>query len=507
MIDRIKSLQSWLVGSDTGIALLLFWLVSSVCFATITGVTSSNDGSHYALVRAIVERGSFEISPYLSFTENQDYAFDGERCFSDRPPGTALLAAPVYALSYVSPLPAHRLPSKHDPENPRLVYAVATAALAAGGVIALFFLTLRRHFELSATAAVLSSLALAFGTTMWKYGSVLYSHAQAALVIWLALYLLLELEKRETPAWPQMLALGLTLGFAPLIEYTNVLVTGVMVGYLALLPARRFFRTTTSPEKRCSWIVGLSALAIGAALPLGFLLIYNILNFGGPLQLSTFHVDTTLWPHNTSVITEFGTSPLVGIPAMLFYDGNNQGLFLLSPIALLGIVGLPAMFRYEKRRAILLMTLFTLLLIVMASNATYNPLTNDSRYITPFVGLWFVPVGFFIDRYYTGKSTENLPSIMLSLLLYGLLFLSMRNQLIHIAFSWNYDFSLESLRPMATPLDNITLLFGTVFRNAANLPLLWLFEGCGILISIIYSVFRHKTQPTKNTTLSTQKRT
>ena len=110
MNDRIKSLWGWLAGSDAKIALQLFLLTSSVYFATITGVTSSNDGSHYALVRTIVERGSFEISPYLSFTENQDYAFNGERRFSDRPPGTALLATPIYALSYLGPLPAYRRP-------------------------------------------------------------------------------------------------------------------------------------------------------------------------------------------------------------------------------------------------------------------------------------------------------------------------------------------------------------------------------------------------------------
>jgi formate-dependent nitrite reductase membrane component NrfD len=33
-------------------------------------------------------------------------------------------------------------------------------------------------------------------------------------------------------------------------------------------------------------------------------------------------------------------------------------------------------------------------------------------------------------------------------------------------------------------LDNIAILFGTVFRNAANLPILWLLEGCGLLIGI-----------------------
>jgi len=175
--DQIKFFGIWLIRSDAGVALLLFLLTSWVYFATITGITSSNDGSHYALVRAIVEHGSFEISPYLSLTENQDYAFNGDRTLQPQPPGTALIAAPLYALSRVSPLSVHRLPSKHDADNPGMIYAIAAMALAASGSIALFFLTPRRHFELSMVAAVLTSVGLALGTTMWKYASVLFSHA------------------------------------------------------------------------------------------------------------------------------------------------------------------------------------------------------------------------------------------------------------------------------------------------------------------------------------------
>ena len=56
-------------------------------------------------MRALVERRSFEISPYLDFTEHQDYAMRGDLRFSDRPPGTALVAAPFYALSAIAPQP------------------------------------------------------------------------------------------------------------------------------------------------------------------------------------------------------------------------------------------------------------------------------------------------------------------------------------------------------------------------------------------------------------------
>src|SRR5689334_12524311 len=102
-------LRSW--GTDKRIAIALFIVVSSVYFATMIGVTSSNDGSHYALVRAIIDRHNFEISPYLDFTEHQDYALRGDLRFSDRPPGTALVASPLYALSTFLPAPLKQPPS------------------------------------------------------------------------------------------------------------------------------------------------------------------------------------------------------------------------------------------------------------------------------------------------------------------------------------------------------------------------------------------------------------
>src|SRR5258705_4985273 len=142
--------REWL-RSDKGIALALFVVLSSIYFATITGVTSSNDGSHYAATRAIVETGTFEITPYWDFTERQDYATFGGHKFSDRPPATALIAAATYAFGQVLPPQIAPLPSKYDAGNPRLIYALISASLFMSGAVILFFFSLRRHFDVSPT--------------------------------------------------------------------------------------------------------------------------------------------------------------------------------------------------------------------------------------------------------------------------------------------------------------------------------------------------------------------
>src|SRR5687767_1815831 len=104
---------------------LLFLVVASVYFATFTGVTSSNDGSHHALTRAIVARRGFEITRYLGFAEEQDYAVGPGGKYSDRPPGTAIWAAPFYAVARLLPLPVVHPPSKHDRGNRGLMGVAA----------------------------------------------------------------------------------------------------------------------------------------------------------------------------------------------------------------------------------------------------------------------------------------------------------------------------------------------------------------------------------------------
>src|SRR5262245_22887495 len=54
-----------------------------------------NQNSRLDMVVAIVEDGSFQIDPYVHNTV--DYAKVGEHYYSDKAPGAAFLAVPVYA--------------------------------------------------------------------------------------------------------------------------------------------------------------------------------------------------------------------------------------------------------------------------------------------------------------------------------------------------------------------------------------------------------------------------
>ncbi len=462
---------------DWRIAALLFVAISSVYFATVAGITSSNDGSHYALARALADKQSFEISEYLEFTENQDYALRGDLRFSDRPPGTAILTAPVYAASQVLPPPLVQLRSKHDPDNSRLVYALLVPVIAASVTAIILFWILRAHFALPLWSSVLTTLAFAFGTMTWKYGSLLYSHATSGLAVMAAVALLLRSQTCEVSKTSQVF-LGLLLGLSVLMEYTNIVFVA-LVGFFWLtgLPD---YGIINSPYRQRQIIL----FAIGGLLPALFLMWYNTVNFGGPLKLSTFNADTTRWPQNLSFLTDFATPIWVGLPAMLFYGSDNQGLFWLAPISLLGLLGLKGMWARSRRESILVIGVFVAMLLLFSTSTTFNPYTNDGRYITPFLGLWFVAVGFGISWMQSriqSAPTNFLISFFSPLIIYGLLFLSVRNQFMHIAFSWGHDLNAAGLRPLAAAPENIVALWQAVFPNALNLPLWWGMVGVGWL--------------------------
>jgi hypothetical protein len=457
-------MMSNMTPKDWRAAFALFICISSVYFATVAGITSSNDGSHYALVRALADKRSFEISEYLDFTENQDYALRGDLRFSDRPPGTAILTAPVYAASQVLPPPLVELRSKHDPDNPRLVYALLVPVTAASATAIVLFWILRAHFALPLSSSVLTTLAFAFGTMTWKYGSLLYSHATSGLCVMLAVALMLRWQTREASRTSQVF-LGLLLGASVLFEYTNlvfVVLAGTWyVGQIGNLPHKQ----------RVVWPV-----AGGLLLPALFLMWYNTVNFGGPFKLSTFNADTTRWPQNQSFLTDFATPIWVGLPAMLFYGSDNQGLFWLAPVSLLGLVGLRELWKFSRREFALIVGCFTAMLLLFSTSTTFNPFTNDGRYITPFLGLWFVAVGFgvsWIQSRLQAAPTNFLISFFSPLIIYGLLFLSIRNQIMHITLSWGHDLNLATLRPWAAAPENIAALWNAVFPNALNVPLWW----------------------------------
>jgi hypothetical protein len=456
--------HSWRI--DLGICIALLLCVSSVYFATATGITCSNDGSHYALACALVEKNSFEISGFSRYAEGNDIARRGDQIFSDRPPGTALITSLFYAAGRLLPPPLTPIESRHD------------------GTVVLLYLLLR-EIGLPVSAALTTSLVFAVGTTHWKYSSVLFSHALSSFTILLSVYLTVRATRHSRPHWTFLLAIGFVLGYSVLVEYSNGIVVVVVALYLLL--------THRSLDLERPYLYAFLFL-VGGLVPASFLAYYNSVNFGSPFTLSYAYAVKYRWAGEFS--TTFSYPLGQGLRAMLFWgEGGgwceptcyNQGLFLLSPVLLLSLPGLVPFFRSSRREFVLTMGLFLITLVLFSKHKTFHGFTGDGRYLVPFIALWCIPMGFTFDRLHhsTKRPTWQAVACLIS---YGLFSLSLCNAFLHIGHSYNYHLDLGQLSPLIASPANWRYLLSQVFRNAGNLPILWSLEAGGLFVSLLTGI-------------------
>jgi hypothetical protein len=464
--------------TDRYASLLLFVLLSSIYFATVSGITSSNDGSHYALTRTMMANKHFTLDQFDDYAEGNDIAIRDGRLYSDRPPGTALAATVFYTIGGWLPRPLAPLASRHDAANPRLPYVLLLPVWAGAATAVLLYLLMRR-LGVAMPGALTAALMFGLGTAHWKYSTVLYSHALSAFLVVLALYIVTKNEPDRADHGARSLALGLVLGLAVLVEYSNVLLV-MIVGLYALFSTRPFMAGRLARK--------MALLGAGGALPAVGLGYYNSINFGGPFVLSYAYAVNYPWAGAFASTFNFPLGP--GLRALLFWGQGggwcngpcyNQGLFLLSPLLLLAIPGLPLYARRKWRAFSLTTGLFLVYLMLFARHHTAHGFTADGRYLVPFLGLLVLPLGFFLEQVFAWRR-RPMQQTLVYLLIYGLFFWSLRTIFLHIGFSYNYHLELARLEATAASPANWSYLLRQVFGNTGNLPLLWLLEGIGLLL-------------------------
>lgn len=466
--------------TDRLVCVALFLVLSSIYFATASGITCSNDGSHYALTRAMAEERRFTIESYDAYAEGNDIALRGGKLYSDRPPGTALIAAAFYEIGNWLPSPLVQLESRHDPENPRLLYVMLVPAWAGAAAVLLLYLLLR-ELDVSIFSAVTTSFVFGLGTAHWKYSSVLFSHALSAFLVMLSVYLVIRIARTSTSHRMKLLALGFASGYAVLVEYSNAVLVAAIALYLLL---------TVKPSSVARRFASISLFVAGGLIPATFLVLYNTVSFGSPFALSYDYAVNYPWAGQLGETFSFPLGQ--GLRAMLFWgEGGgwcnptcyNQGLFLLSPVLLFSALGIGSTFRRARRESVLTLGLFLAYLVLFAKHRTFHGFTADGRYLVPFLALWCIPLAFLFEKLVTWIQ-HPAGQAGAYLVLYGAFFLSVRNIFLHIGFSYNYELDLGHLSTMIARPGNWSYLLSQVLRNVWNLPLLWLSESLLLVIGL-----------------------
>jgi hypothetical protein len=312
--------------------------------------------AHYALVRSLAE-GTPQIDRYVA--ETADWTRDDGHYYSVKGPGLAFVSLPPFAVvdslgvrdrlqrDQAGPVGARR-------ENIGMVWALGIwgallPALALAAVVALA----GERIEPGFGAAV--SVVLLLGTIVGTFATLYFVHTLSALLSAIAFGLLWL---RPLPALA-----GLIAGLAVTVEYS--------VGLIAVILALYAFA-----RGRHNGLTYLAGVIVGA-LPLA---VYNWWAFGSPTHLSYVGADLN------RPIGVLGISLPSARGLMTLTIDPPLGLFVLSPVLLLGAAGLVLLWRQGRHRSevVVASTVFASFLVWNAG--FWDPLGGGSpgpRYLIP----------------------------------------------------------------------------------------------------------------------------
>ncbi len=411
------------------------------CFYAATSFVppmSINDGCHFALLRAMVERHTFCIDDYAQYTNYFDVAVVDGHYFADRPPGTALIAVPLYAAGRAL-LGVVEATDRFDPG----FYAVSLSSLA-GAVSAGILWQILMSLAARRGAAILTVIAFAWGSLNWTYAGVFYSHA---IVILLTLALLLVLLKylRCARAW-HLPVMGCITGLCVITDYQMVLLVPLTALLLTL-------RRDTTPVSR---IRGIAAWAAGGLPVLLFFLYYNWSCFGSPFALSyNFHLATL---PVTGAATAYRVPLLEGLWSILTH--REWGLLLWLPVFIPAVLGTRSLLRANRVFASFALT-FAVLLVLLTSKLQFfwGGATHDLRYLAALFPVVFVLYGVSLEAFPSGWTGVSVRVAGFAAPIF---------QAAHWGFVWFLGFRLGRAQAAVPGLGRFESLLNSIFPSAAR---------------------------------------
>jgi hypothetical protein len=236
-------------------------------------ISAPNERSRLYLTVALVERHSFAIDVEVRrFGRIFDLATHDGHLYSDKAPGSSLIAIPAY-LALRAVFGQDQVRIEHLLLLGRFAVMLPLSLL---GVLALR--ALLRYLDVSRSIAHLVALTSIVATAAFHYGAAFFGHHIVAVLGVLACLLTYRgRERHGATAMVHFAGVGAVLGLAQLTEYQAVVVT---------LPL--FVHAVVSCRSR--WLPLTAAMLLGGlpfALAFAF---YHARCFGGPLELSYAHL-------------------------------------------------------------------------------------------------------------------------------------------------------------------------------------------------------------------------
>jgi len=293
-------------------------------------IHSANELPRAYLVKAIVDDHTFAIDRSVArWGSTADVSPSNGHQYSNKAPGSSLLAVPVYAAV------------RAVAGEPSLAVTLWLCRVAAGIVPMLGFLWLLwgflARFAPDPGVRRLVLIGYALGSLAMTYSILFYSHQLGAICIASAWILAIDAaEQRRGLA--AMAAAGALAGAAPLVDYQAV---------FAALPIA--VHVVVALRRRPGLVRAVAVATLGAALPIAILLAYHKACFGSPWRTG-YAASTTF--------AAFHQRGFLGITELrweAFYGSTirpDNGLITLSPWWLLAIPGAGVLWRRGDRATV-----------------------------------------------------------------------------------------------------------------------------------------------------------
>ncbi len=390
---------------DKYLLVVSFFLISFIYFISSSHIVSSNDGSHYALTASLVEEGSVCINNFVQYTDIVDCARKDGQFYSDRSPGTALLAVPFYVIAdFLQSMPINYFSENRKLHEVFIVFQANISALL--GLFAFFniLLLLTRRFTLS----YISTMVFAFGSLTWLEGTHLFSHASSMATMMWAVFLGLKVKEVSVNTRKTIFLIVLLLSYSSIIEIQNILFFPAFMLYFVITG-----KMTLSIIKEDKSVL-LFSLVI-------FALIYSIL-IG--FNYTAFHEITiksnkynVLFKEEKTFLSALSGNFLIGLDNLFFslfkpgswlnfaaVKNKTPGIFIATPVFLLAIPGVLTFYRRYKHESIFFISLIIPNVLIAAFHVT--TLTRHIYTITPLI---FIPFVIFLEKIFRNWNNEGLP--------------------------------------------------------------------------------------------------
>ncbi len=299
------------------------WLIAIACaylyiFPYFPKLNSANELPRVYLVKAMVHDQTFAIDHGVArWGTTLDVSESGGHSYSNKAPGSSMLAIPVYAaISFVF-------------GEPSLETSVWICRVVTGVIPTLLFLMLLYNFlaRFAPDPAVrrLVVIAYALGSMAMTYSVLYFSHQLSAICVATSWILTVDVVDGRRGLRAMALA-GVLAGLAPLVDYQAVFAVVPVAVYVVVRLRGDLLR-----------LARIAACATaGAAVPLAILLLYHQACFGSPWRTG-YDASTTF-----AVYHQHGFLGLTGIHWEAFRGSLfsfDDGLVTLSPWLLLAIYG------------------------------------------------------------------------------------------------------------------------------------------------------------------------